>query len=116
MPSIRTGFPSKSGDFLKKRGDSDGGLVGRDGGAQEPAWAFRVGVPEDCPSLVRVKVWTARGGAGILRPRGGDQGGGGGGGGGDGIRNFFPPRRNEEWTSIKRLLRSASPPKNWRCR
>jgi hypothetical protein len=37
MPSIKTGFPSKSGDFLKKRGDSDGGLVGRDGGAQEPA-------------------------------------------------------------------------------
>jgi hypothetical protein len=79
--------------------------------------AFRVGVPEDCPSP-RVKVWvdcTGRCGVSYVleaetREEAGVEAAE------RAIRNFFPPRRNEEWTSIKRLLRSASPPKNWRCR
>jgi hypothetical protein len=56
--------------------------------------AFRVGVPEDCPSLVRVKVVS------YSTPAGHGWGEEGREAAERAPRNFFPPNRLREWREI----------------
>jgi hypothetical protein len=74
--------------------------------------ALRVGVPGDCPGLVRVRVWvdcTGRCGVSyVLGPHPGAEAREEAGeeAAERALRNFFPPGRLEEWMAIKRAMRS----------